>query len=130
MLYLFISLIEVEHPLKTSRKEYTCRLEIDKITYSKLQSRATYDFSKNKPLLYRVAVSKRCSLKIVVPEYSCFCYQHFKNTNFKELLLVAAFKYSSENFFNKNDLRAMLLRISLFVFASFLALNFHNRAYY
>ena len=34
LLYLFISLIEMEHPLKTS-KEHTCKFKIDKITYSK-----------------------------------------------------------------------------------------------
>ena len=43
---------------------------------------------------------------------------------------MAAAKYSFENIFNKNDLRAMLRRVPLFVFTSFLALNFHNRAYY
>ena len=52
LLYLFISLIDVEHPLKTSNKKHTCKFQIDKITYSKSQSRATYDVSKNKPLLY------------------------------------------------------------------------------
>ena len=33
---LFISLIELEHPLKTSNKrEHTCKFEIVKTTYSK-----------------------------------------------------------------------------------------------
>ena len=32
-------------------KEHTCKFKIDKITYSKLQFTATYDVSKNKPLL-------------------------------------------------------------------------------
>ena len=36
LLYLFISLIEVEHPLKTSNKKKTCKFKIDKINYSKL----------------------------------------------------------------------------------------------
>ena len=51
---LFISLIELEHPLKTSNfiKEHTCKFKIDKITYSKWWSRATYGVSKSKPLLY------------------------------------------------------------------------------
>ena len=35
LLYLFISLIEVEHPLKTSNKKTHCKFKIDKITYSK-----------------------------------------------------------------------------------------------
>ena len=67
---------------------------------------------------------------MVVPEHSCFCCQHFRNTNFKEPLLVAASKYSFENIFHMNDLRAMLRRVSLFVFTSYLALNLHNRAYF
>ena len=36
LLYLFIYLIEVDHPLKHQIKEHTCKFEIDKITYSKL----------------------------------------------------------------------------------------------
>ena len=35
LINLFISLIEPEHPLKTSIKERTCKFKIDKITYSK-----------------------------------------------------------------------------------------------
>ena len=52
LLYLFISLIDVVHPLKTSSKRTHIKFKIDQITYSKSQSRATYDISKNKPLLY------------------------------------------------------------------------------
>ena len=43
---------------------------------------------------------------------------------------MAASKYRFKNVFNMNDLRAMLRRVSLFVFTSFLALNFHNTAYF
>ena len=35
LFYLFISLIEVEHPLKNQIKEHTYKFKIDKITYSK-----------------------------------------------------------------------------------------------
>ena len=35
LLYLFSSLIEVDHPLKTSNKKTTCTFKIDKVTYSK-----------------------------------------------------------------------------------------------
>ena len=50
---LFISLIELKniyskHPLKEDR----CKFKINKISYSKSQSRTTYDVSKNKPSLY------------------------------------------------------------------------------
>ena len=37
---------------------------------------------------------------------------------------VAASKYSFENIFNINQLRAILRRVSLFVLSSFVALNF------
>ena len=43
---------------------------------------------------------------------------------------MAASKYIFENIFNMNDLRAMLRRVSLFVFTYFLSLNFHNIVYY
>ena len=39
---------------------------------------------------------------------------------------MAASKYSFENIFNMNDLRAVLRRVSLFVLKSFVALNFHT----
>ena len=42
----------------------------------------------------------------------------------KEHLLVAASRYSSENIFNINDLRAILRRVSLFVLTSLVALIF------
>ena len=32
-------------------------------------------------------------MKIAVPENICFCFQHFRNTNFKEHFLVATYKY-------------------------------------
>ena len=35
LLYLFIYLIEVEHPIKHQIKEHTCIFKIDEITYSK-----------------------------------------------------------------------------------------------
>ena len=46
-LFLTISCIK-EHPLKTTLKEHRCKFKIDKIAYSKSQSRTTYDDSKNR----------------------------------------------------------------------------------
>ena len=40
--------IQEKHPLQERR----CKFKIDKITYSKSQSRTTYDDSKNNPSLY------------------------------------------------------------------------------
>ena len=57
---------------------------------------------------YTIAATERCSFKIAFPENSYFCCQYFRNTNFKEHLLVAASKYSFENIFTMNDLRAIL----------------------
>ena len=42
--------------------------------------------------------------------------QHFRNTNFKEHLLVASSKYSFKNIFTKNDLRAILRWVSFIIF--------------
>ena len=49
LINLFISLIELEHPLKHQIKEQTCHFKIDKITYSK-RSLEQHDVSK-KPLV-------------------------------------------------------------------------------
>ena len=49
LINLFFSLIELKHQIK----EHTCKFKIDKTTYSKSWSRATYDVSKNRPLVYR-----------------------------------------------------------------------------
>ena len=43
---LFISLIELEDQLKYQMKEHTLKFKIDKITYSKSQSRTIQDVSK------------------------------------------------------------------------------------
>ena len=55
LINLFISLTEREHPLKTSKKEHTCKFKIDKITYTKL-CLEQHDVSKkafsNKPYVY------------------------------------------------------------------------------
>ena len=79
--------------------------------------------------LSNIVRGERCSFKIAFPENSCFCCQHFRNTNFKEHLLVAASKYSFESIFTMNDLRAILWWVSLFVLAS-CSFNIHNRGYY
>ena len=52
-LFLFIYLVELKNiHEKHSLKEHRCIFKIHKMTYSNLQSRKTYEDSKNKPLLY------------------------------------------------------------------------------
>ena len=57
LIKLFISLIELKNIRKKKKKrkrkkELKCKFKIDQITYSKSQSKTTYDVSKNKPLVY------------------------------------------------------------------------------
>ena len=64
----------------------TCKFKIDKITYSKLQSRAMYDISKNKPLLYPEMLIKIHISKCSQPtKYWCVSKIHtlpsFQNAN-------------------------------------------------
>ena len=50
---VFISLIELKNiHEKHQIKGHTCKYKTDKATYSKLQSRTTYDVNKNKPSVY------------------------------------------------------------------------------
>ena len=46
--FLYIKEHSSKHPLK----EHSCKFKIGKVTCSKSLFRATYDDSKNKPLLY------------------------------------------------------------------------------
>ena len=48
----FVSLIELKMQQLINYWAITYKFNIDKITYSKSQSRTTYDVSKSKPLLY------------------------------------------------------------------------------
>ena len=71
--------------------------------------------------LSNIVRGERCSFKIAFPENSCFCGQHFRDTDFKKHLLVAASKYSFENICTMNDLcyTSVSLFIWSYVFCSF-----------